>query len=277
MQGSSFVPSVMGRDSYTLKDKRRRSQNSKPARGKIFMLRCNRDVIISFVFVGSVIRSLRMFVPMQQLNNVVPHSLCFGISGLFSSSVWGHTLCKSAVVRRSCVQSDEAVYQGKNARKGTVAETCVIKTTIFGYKTCWWPFLLLTFQPIIDNLECVFSLFQIFMHGNNMGTLHEYVHEDILPAELGGSGRFRTFKSKSLRFLGTWKAVADVFLFKYLSPKPNTTMKTNFDLLLDSLGGAQHRCFLTFFVMDAKSGTILHPHCVVFQALRISCNLGRDN
>ena len=27
------------------------------------------------------------------------------------------------------------------------------------------------------------------MHGNNLGTLHQYLHEDILPAELGGSGR----------------------------------------------------------------------------------------
>ena len=27
------------------------------------------------------------------------------------------------------------------------------------------------------------------MHGNNLGTLHQYLHEDILPAELGGSGK----------------------------------------------------------------------------------------
>ena len=27
------------------------------------------------------------------------------------------------------------------------------------------------------------------MHGNNLGTLHQYLHENILPAELGGSGK----------------------------------------------------------------------------------------
>ncbi|XP_067145251.1 clavesin-2-like [Centruroides vittatus] len=29
---------------------------------------------------------------------------------------------------------------------------------------------------------------KIFMHGNNMTTLHSHIHRDILPAELGGSG-----------------------------------------------------------------------------------------
>ena len=30
--------------------------------------------------------------------------------------------------------------------------------------------------------------FQIHLHGNNMTTLHAFLHQDMLPAELGGSG-----------------------------------------------------------------------------------------
>ncbi|XP_023223722.1 clavesin-2-like [Centruroides sculpturatus] len=37
-------------------------------------------------------------------------------------------------------------------------------------------------------LKLIIEGLQIFMHGNNMTTLHSHIHRDILPAELGGSG-----------------------------------------------------------------------------------------
>lgn len=39
--------------------------------------------------------------------------------------------------------------------------------------------------PLIDT-SCVVTSSQIFMHGNNLNSLHQLIHPEILPSELGG-------------------------------------------------------------------------------------------
>lgn len=57
---------------------------------------------------------------------------------------------------------------------------------------------------LFKQITFIFStIFQIFMHGNNLGTLHQYMHEDILPAELGGSGKNSMGLSQPLQITGS--------------------------------------------------------------------------
>lgn len=74
----------------------------------------------------------------------------------------------------SIAYNDTTISQRKNQRKGLF--------TVKDYGVLFF------MNVILQHLYLCAIMFQIYMHGNNMSTLHEYVSKDILPAELGGEG-----------------------------------------------------------------------------------------
>ncbi|XP_076306745.1 clavesin-2-like isoform X2 [Tachypleus tridentatus] len=54
---------------------------------------------------------------------------------------------------------------------------------------------------------------KIFMHGNNMTTLHSHIHRDILPAELGGLGPPYHYQSWAMQLVGEPFSFSDRNIF----------------------------------------------------------------
>lgn len=54
-------------------------------------------------------------------------------------------------------------------------------------KFCTW-LISFNFLTSILYCNCYFFCYKIYLHGNNLSTLHEHLQTDILPSEFGGTG-----------------------------------------------------------------------------------------